>query len=356
MRRSAVIVLILLFYAAASSEKLAIAVNDLEPQGIEQSSASIITNRLRNELFKTGVFTVLERGKMEEILKEQGFQQSGCTSDACVVEVGQLLGVKYMVAGSIGKLGKTYTISTRLIDVATGKIVLTADTDCKCDIDDVLSNSTVEIAGKLALALRGGGRKKKEQPPAKKPPEKCEMVISSDPSGAALFLNGKQAGNTPYKGKHEAGDYQLELRKASYKHITDDVRCMAGETFEEVYDLEHTKRYIDSVERNDKARQVVKGTAGIKKRNNRIGLKVSFGIGAAGALAAGIIFNKMASDDIDFAESIKDNFESGNINSNDASADYDTSIKNAERNVLLRNLSYVTSVLCGGVFGITFVF
>ena len=54
---------------------------------------------------------------MGEVLKEQGFQQSCCTSNECVVEVGQLLGVQQMISGSIGKVGDIFTVSVRIIDI-----------------------------------------------------------------------------------------------------------------------------------------------------------------------------------------------------------------------------------------------
>ena len=38
---------------------------------------------------------------MEQILVEQGFQQSGCTTNECMVEVGKLIGVEKIVSGSI---------------------------------------------------------------------------------------------------------------------------------------------------------------------------------------------------------------------------------------------------------------
>jgi len=34
---------------------------------------------------------------MEQILVEQGFQQSGCTTNECMVEVGKLIGVENIV-------------------------------------------------------------------------------------------------------------------------------------------------------------------------------------------------------------------------------------------------------------------
>ena len=57
---------------------------------------------------------------MSEILDEQGFQQSGCTSDECAAEVGALLGVKNMISGAFGKLGNTYTIDAKMFSVESG--------------------------------------------------------------------------------------------------------------------------------------------------------------------------------------------------------------------------------------------
>jgi TolB-like protein len=145
---------LLLFWVSlplfAEGGKYNIAVSDLAGQGIEQSSTAIISDRLRTELFKQGGFNVLERNAMQDILKEQGFQQSGCTSDACAVEIGQMLGVTYIVVGTVGKLGHLFTIDVRLIQVATGKIAFSENVDCDCPIEKVLTVSIVSIAKKIS--------------------------------------------------------------------------------------------------------------------------------------------------------------------------------------------------------------
>jgi TolB-like protein len=133
----------------ARAEKLNIAVSDLAGQGVDLSSTAIISDRLRTELFKQGGFSVLERNAMQDILKEQGFQQSGCTSDACAVQIGQMLGVSYIVVGTVGKLGQLFTVDVRMIDVSTGKIVYSENVDCECPIEKVLTNSVVSIAQKI---------------------------------------------------------------------------------------------------------------------------------------------------------------------------------------------------------------
>lgn len=97
-------------YAKTSSIKNQIAVLNFEPGQISESESIILTDRLRNEIVNLGIFKVIERNKMEEILKEQGFQQTGCTETDCAVEAGRLLNVYQICTGSIGKIDDTYTI------------------------------------------------------------------------------------------------------------------------------------------------------------------------------------------------------------------------------------------------------
>jgi hypothetical protein len=122
--------------ALGQTAKLNIAVNDLSPKGIQQSDAEIISERLRSELLNTGVFKVMERNDMASVLKEQGFQQTGaCDEASCLVEVGQLLGVERMVAGSVGKIASMHTISLRMTNVATGEIGLAVNAETADAVD-----------------------------------------------------------------------------------------------------------------------------------------------------------------------------------------------------------------------------
>ena len=127
-----------------------IAVLDLDPTGISQKDADFLSDRLRTELFETGAFTVVEREKMNDILTEQGFQTSGCTSVECAVEIGRLLNVQLIVAGNIGKIDELYSIGLRMIDIQSGAIVKTATRDYEGKLSEVLVTIIPEIARSLA--------------------------------------------------------------------------------------------------------------------------------------------------------------------------------------------------------------
>lgn len=145
------IIIIASFFVIQSAELTSLAVNDLDARGINKDEAAVLTDKLRSELSQLGGFRILERGKMEEILKEQGFQQSGtCSESSCYVEMGQLLGVENLVAGSIGKVGVAYSVNVRMFSVQTGEIKKDVSMTYKGEVEDLLEVTIPAVARKLA--------------------------------------------------------------------------------------------------------------------------------------------------------------------------------------------------------------
>ena len=83
--------------AQLAAGKETVAILDFEGRGISQMEAQTLTDRLMSEMVNTNAVIMVERNQMEEIMQEQGFQQTGCTTSECAAEVGALLGVQNMV-------------------------------------------------------------------------------------------------------------------------------------------------------------------------------------------------------------------------------------------------------------------
>ncbi len=109
----------------------------------------MLTNRLATKMVALGTYVVIERGQMEQILREQDFQLTGCISDECAVEIGQLLGAQQMLAGSFGKLGTIFTIDMKIIDVGTGRILKSTSYDIEGSINRLLSEGLEEAVGRI---------------------------------------------------------------------------------------------------------------------------------------------------------------------------------------------------------------
>ena len=152
--------------AQLAAGKETVAILDFEGRGISQMEAQTLTDRLMSEMVNTDAVIMVERNQMEEIMNEQGFQQSGCTTSECAAEVGALLGVQNMVSGSFGKLGNSYTIDAKLFSVSTGGTIRSVSKTYKGEVDGLLNIIEIvawELVGltppadKLAKLAESGG-------------------------------------------------------------------------------------------------------------------------------------------------------------------------------------------------------
>jgi TolB-like protein len=104
-----------------------IAIWDFEGIGISIHEARVLTQRLASEIISLNVYQLFERSKVNQLLREQEFHHSGCVDATCAVEIGKLVGVQHIVVGTISKIGNTYSVDSRMIDVESGKSLISAE-------------------------------------------------------------------------------------------------------------------------------------------------------------------------------------------------------------------------------------
>jgi len=154
----------MLSMAVAQQGKPTVAILDFEGQGVDAAEVQTLTERMRTEIGNTNAVRLIERKAVEKIMAEQGLQQSGCTTDECAAEVGQLLGVQFMISGSIGKMGKSFTIDAKMFSVESGETVRTKSATHDGDISGLLTEMEIlawEIVGLDApgsLKLKRAGK------------------------------------------------------------------------------------------------------------------------------------------------------------------------------------------------------
>ena len=126
-----------------------IAIIDFEGIGVSIDETRVLTQRLASKLISLNVYQLFERSKIDQLLKEQKFQHSGCVDAACAVEIGKLAGVDHMVIGTISKIGNTYSVDSRMIDVESGKSVISAEYSTQNSIDHVITQGIESISYQL---------------------------------------------------------------------------------------------------------------------------------------------------------------------------------------------------------------
>jgi hypothetical protein len=193
-----------------TAAKKTIAVIDFETRGaVSRDEAGTLTDRLRSYLVNTGEFNVVERGQMESLLQEQGFQQTGCTSTECAVEVGKLLNVQEIVAGAVGKIGAKYTLDVRCLSVETGKIQSSIVQEYSGNSEGLLDVIEL-IAHQLAGNVDG-------------------LSVSTTPVPTAVFVNNKPIGTSPLKSlRRIAGEHTIRFVAKGYKPVDYNLKIEKG--------------------------------------------------------------------------------------------------------------------------------
>jgi hypothetical protein len=312
------------------AEQLPIAVNDLDGNGLGENELAIISERLRSELFKTGEFTVMERGEMQLILQEQEFQMSGvCDEASCIVEVGQLLGVSKIVAGTVGKLDDFFTISIRIIDVKTGKIDASADHDYTGSISGMISSGIAAVSQKLIGAGDSVSYDKVKEVEKIEVPSKIN--IKSTPEGATLSI-AELTEKTPFDGTLLPGKYKLNLSLEGYRNFSDKITIESNIDFSQTFTMS-------------------------KKRERRRGTitRIISGSVSVAAFGAGVFFNSKANKYAQDAQGISESAASS-LNGDEQNDAYQDALANSDRFSAYRNISYITSATSATLFAVSFVF
>ena len=133
------VILSLFAFGAHAQDLPSIAVLDFSST-VEIGAVSQVPALLTDALVNSGRFTVVERSRFGQIVKEQGLTSSGFVDPATAVSLGEVAGASYLLAGEVidaskesrvfkgfGTVSKTdiyvLRVGVRIIETSTGKAV-----------------------------------------------------------------------------------------------------------------------------------------------------------------------------------------------------------------------------------------
>jgi len=147
MRIGLFLVVVGLFGAspAAAKERVKIAVLDVVSTGVDANVAPLLSEVLTSEVHALKRFDVIAGSDIAALI---GFEKQrdlvGCTDEACMAEIGGALGVDQILVAHVGKIGSTFLVNVKLIDIRNTKVVDRVSETVKGEIDVLIS--TVKAA------------------------------------------------------------------------------------------------------------------------------------------------------------------------------------------------------------------
>ena len=132
--------------------KRMVAVLPWSVSGLPASLEASLTDRSTNAILATRRLTVLERGHLDAVLREQAFQASGACEEDCAAHLGQLLGSDLVLLGNAAMVGQMGVLQVRLVQSSTGFVVNTA-TATTNDGEDAIAGLVGSVVQELATDL-----------------------------------------------------------------------------------------------------------------------------------------------------------------------------------------------------------
>ena len=104
-------------------KKLAVISMEAQTELIDEETAMSIIVFVENAFVNVGQVRVVDRNHIEEVLREYEFQVSAMVDEDTAIEIGKLSGAEIIVVGSINRVGETFYLNIKLIEVQTGEII-----------------------------------------------------------------------------------------------------------------------------------------------------------------------------------------------------------------------------------------
>lgn len=97
--------------------------------------------------------SVIERGQINKVIKEQQFSRSQLIDSNTAIKIGRLLSANYIVIGSWQKYGEKFGLNARLVEVETGKVIAPGSANGTInEIFDIQETVTKKIISKIGLS------------------------------------------------------------------------------------------------------------------------------------------------------------------------------------------------------------
>lgn len=160
--------------------------------------------------------TVVERGQLGSLLNEIELSQSGLMGDQKVMKELKLSGAEYLVVGTYTGSSSNMTVSIRLVEVETGRVL--GGRTAQGPVDNILSKIDYESSALFDM-VRGKkfGR----------------VTITSQPPGATVFIDGRNAGVTPLSGfSVRAGNRNIRIYQEGYEDYNTTVNVQQNRVAE----------------------------------------------------------------------------------------------------------------------------
>lgn len=171
----------------------------------------------------------LQRGSFEVVTPDQVVAvapKGDCSKPGCMQKIAAATGASHIVRAIVEVVDRDYTVRVELYDGSDGTKIVSASDGCEiCGVADVgglIETQAATLRTKLDALASGPG----------------SIVVSSDPEGAEVTLDGEPFGVTPLDKPVIPGDHVIRVSKDGYIAVQEKRTFVEGARESLSYELE----------------------------------------------------------------------------------------------------------------------
>lgn len=243
-----------LLFAEAERPLIAVVDFDVASQ-VHRPIAEHVGQVMSDELVNTGLFDTVEREKLQTIMQEQGFAGSGLVEPHTAIEMGRMLGVRYLLTGTVLSADRevrnfsgygtrtqtsffTVRLRAQILEAETGRILFSTTEKAeetqsqagglKISDSGIFNRLAEEAAGLIVNKIVASNRFKPEEP---NEVTYVGVTILSTPENADVEVGGIFYGNAgPDEIELPGGLQSVKISLPGYDVWEKKVMLRAGQT------------------------------------------------------------------------------------------------------------------------------
>lgn len=212
----AALLALVLAQAPSADARIGIAVLNPQTSGdVGTEVGPVLAGIISTRLDKSGVFRVVAEDDIKRMVSfDQMKTALSCDEQAsCLAEIGQALGVPYMLIGTLAKLGDTYVLNLALVDIAAAH-VQRRESGRYDDMNALMKGLDAQVERSVQQLLYR---------------EQGSLAVVSNEVGAIVEVDGVAIGTTPLKAQSvAAGPHRITVAKESFIRFARDVVVQAN--------------------------------------------------------------------------------------------------------------------------------
>jgi len=121
---------------------------------VEYKLGIVVAELLSVELANRKPFVVVERERLDQVMKEYRLADLGIVDSKSVAQFGKVLGAQTIISGSVNEAGAKYLVTVRQVEVETAQVLATASVEIDRAGLIALSEASVVLRSKGGATFR----------------------------------------------------------------------------------------------------------------------------------------------------------------------------------------------------------